>query len=104
MEKIVELQGRIHSDLLNQERLILNGVDLHRHKPEVCLSSDDTTPAYKITIVDAILYGRGCHRKWEVGGWPKKPLGGGRLAKKAIGRWEVGQKSHWEVGGSRILD
>ena len=29
---------------------------LHRHKPEVCLFSVDTTPACKITIVDAILY------------------------------------------------
>ena len=26
--KIVELQGRIHSDIFNQEKLILNGVDL----------------------------------------------------------------------------
>ena len=37
--KIVELQSRIHSDLYNQEKLILNGVDLtvkhHRHKPEL---------------------------------------------------------------------
>ena len=58
--KIVELQGRIHSDLFNQEKLILNGVDLmvklHRHKPEFCLLSADTASAYKITIVDAIFY------------------------------------------------
>ena len=58
--KIVELQGRIHSDVFNQEKLILNGVDLtvklHRHKPEFCLLSADTAKAYKITIVDAILY------------------------------------------------
>ena len=58
--KIVELQGGIHSDLFNQEKLILNGVDLtmklHRHKPEFCLLSGDTDPAYKITIVDTILY------------------------------------------------
>ena len=37
--KIVKLQGRIHSDVFNQEKLILNGVDvtvkLHRHKPEL---------------------------------------------------------------------
>ena len=31
-------------------------VKLHRHKPEFCLLSEDTAPAYKITIVDAILY------------------------------------------------
>ena len=58
--KIVKLQGRIHSDLFNQEKLILIGVDLtvklHRHKPEFCLLSGDTAPAYKITIVDAIFY------------------------------------------------
>ena len=58
--KIVELQSRIHSDLFNQEKLLLNGVDLtvklHRHKPEFCLLSEDTAPAYKITIVDAVLY------------------------------------------------
>ena len=29
---------------------------LHRHKPGFCLLSGDTTPAYKITIVDAIFY------------------------------------------------
>ena len=58
--KIVELQGRIHSDLFNQEKLILNGVDLtvklHRHKLEFCLLIADTAPACEITIVHAILY------------------------------------------------
>ena len=58
--KTVELQGRIHSDIFNQEKLILNGVDLtvklHRHKPEFCLLSADVAPACKIIIVDAILY------------------------------------------------
>ena len=58
--KIVKLQGRIHSDLLDQEKLILNGVDLmvrfHHHQPEFCLLSGDTAPAYKITIVDTIFY------------------------------------------------
>ena len=58
--KIVELQDKIHSDLFNQEKLFLNGVDLtvklHRHKPEFCSLSGDTAPVYKITIVDAIFY------------------------------------------------
>ena len=58
--KTVELQGRIHSDLFNQEKLILNCADLtlklHRHKPEFCLLSADVAPAYQIIIVDAILY------------------------------------------------
>ena len=57
--KTVDLQGRIHSDLFNQEKLILNSVDLmvklHRHKPEFCLLSGDTTPAYKIIIMATIL-------------------------------------------------
>ena len=52
--------GRIHSDLFNQEKLILNGVDLtvkrHCHKPEFCLLSADVAPACKIIIADAILY------------------------------------------------
>ena len=60
MSKTVELQGRIHSDLFNLEKLILNSVDLtmklHCHKPEFCLLSGDPGPAYKIIIVDVILY------------------------------------------------
>ena len=58
--KTVELQRKIHSDLFTQEKLILNGVDLKvkllRHKPEFCLLGGDTAPAYKIIIMDAILY------------------------------------------------
>ena len=58
--KTVELQGRIHSDLFNQEKLNLNCVDLmvklHHHKPEFCLLSANIAPVYKIIIVDAILY------------------------------------------------
>ena len=58
--KTVELQGRIQSDLFSQVKLILNGVDLtvklHRHKHEFCLLSADAAPAYKITILEAILY------------------------------------------------
>ena len=58
--KIVELQGRLHSDLFNKEKLFLSSVDLtvklHRRKPEFFLLNADTAPAYKITIVNAILY------------------------------------------------
>ena len=64
--KIVELQGRIHSDLFNEEKRILNSVylmvKLHRHKPEFCMVNADTAPAYKTTIVDAIL----CAKKIEL--------------------------------------
>ena len=58
--KTVELQGRIQSDLFNHEKLILNGVDLmvklHCYKPEFCFLSADIALAYKIIIMDAILY------------------------------------------------
>ena len=64
--KIVELQGRIHSDVFNQEKLILNGVHLtvklHRQKPEFCLLNGDTAPPNKITIVNAIF----CVKKIEL--------------------------------------
>ena len=33
----------------------------------------------------------------EVG--PNKNMGGGRLALKNYGKWEVGPKNLWEVGG-----
>ena len=60
ISEIVELQGRIHSDVFNQEKLILHGADLtvklRRHKLEFCLLSGDTAPTYTITIVDAIFY------------------------------------------------
>ena len=60
ISKTVELKGRIHSDVFNQEKLILNGVDLtvklHSHKHEFCFLSADIAPAYKIIIMDAILY------------------------------------------------
>ena len=59
-ELLTYIQGRVHSDLFNQEKRILNCVDLmvklHRHKPEFCLLSADTAPAYKITIEEAIFY------------------------------------------------
>ena len=55
--KTVELQDRTHSDLFNQDKIILNRVDLtvklHCHKPEFCLLSADTAPAYKIITVEA---------------------------------------------------
>ena len=60
MSRTVKLHVMIHSDLFNQEKFILNGIDLmvklHRHKPEFCFLSADTTPAYKINIVYTMLY------------------------------------------------
>ena len=57
---VVELQGRIHADIFNQEKLILNGVDInvkfHRHKNAFAIISNDGGANYRIVILDAILY------------------------------------------------
>ena len=54
--KTVELQGRIHSDRKLIPNVVNLKVKLHRHKPEFCLLGGDTAPAYKIIIMDTILY------------------------------------------------
>ncbi len=58
---VVEIQGRVHADIFNQDKLILNGVDInvkfHRHKNTFAILSEDAAPAaHRITILDAVLY------------------------------------------------
>ena len=59
---IVDMMGAIHSDVFFQERLLLNGVNLriklNRAKNSFCLLSSATTPNFKVTITEAILYVR----------------------------------------------
>lgn len=54
--------GAIHNDVFFQERLLLNGVNLriklNRAKTSFCLLSSATTPDFKVTITEAILYVR----------------------------------------------
>ena len=60
---IVDMMGAIHSDVFFQElRLLLNGVNLriklNRAKNSFCLLSSATTPNFKVSITEAILYVR----------------------------------------------
>ena len=43
------------------------------------------------------MVGVGPANKWEMGGWPPKQVGEGRLAPKTGGRWEVGPQNRWDV-------
>lgn len=57
---LVELSGRLHSDICNQGRLLLNGLPLkivlHRSKDNFSLIADGATPAsFKVKITDAVM-------------------------------------------------
>ena len=57
-----ELMGPIHSDIFNQENVLLPGIEvkimLERTKSSFALMSSNSTPDYCIKILDAILYVR----------------------------------------------
>ena len=56
---IIELCGRIHSDIFNQDRLLLNGVSIkisfHRNRPEFSLITEVENADYKIAVLEATL-------------------------------------------------
>lgn len=56
----VEMIGRIHEDVFNIDRLMINGVDLRlkltRSKNEFCLLSSVTGANFKVVLEDAILF------------------------------------------------
>ena len=58
----VDMIGRIHEDVFNMDRLMVNGVDmklkLTRSKNEFCLLSSEVGANFKVTIENAILYVR----------------------------------------------
>ena len=60
--KVVELSGRIHSDIFNQGRVILNGLSVkivfHRNKESFLFMADGATPHYKIKILNMVLSAR----------------------------------------------
>ncbi|XP_066910114.1 uncharacterized protein F54H12.2-like [Clytia hemisphaerica] len=64
--KVVDLIGKIHSDIFNQGKLILNGltlkVTLLRNKPEFMLLSPVVNADYKVVITEAIM----CLRKVQL--------------------------------------
>ena len=60
--KVVDIMGRIHSDIFFQEKLLMNGIGVRirlvRSKDSFSLESTDTAPAYKIKIARAVLRAR----------------------------------------------
>ncbi|XP_020910058.1 uncharacterized protein F54H12.2 [Exaiptasia diaphana] len=58
--KSVEMMGRIHEDIFNIDRLMINGVDLRlkltRSKNEFCLLSPVDGANFKVVIEDVILF------------------------------------------------
>ncbi|XP_053405194.1 uncharacterized protein F54H12.2-like [Mercenaria mercenaria] len=60
--KVVDMQGPIFHDLFTLNRYMLNGVDvklkLYRNSPAFCLSSGESSPDYKIDILDIYLLAR----------------------------------------------
>ena len=55
--KVVDMMGRIHSDIFFQEKLLMNGISVRillvRSKDSFSLVSTDAAPKYKIKIVQA---------------------------------------------------
>ncbi len=60
--RVVDLIGRIHSDIFFQNKYLLNGVNLKvkliRSKNEFCLVSSDGAADYKVQILEASLFVR----------------------------------------------
>ncbi|KAH1183194.1 hypothetical protein KIL84_004686 [Mauremys mutica] len=58
--RMLDLLGRLHSDLFFQEKLLLNGVDLKikltRSKDGFCLMSGNANQNYKVHIISASLF------------------------------------------------
>ena len=60
--RVVEMMGWLHVDLFPQDRFLLNGVSvkiqLVRSKDAFSLMAGGQNPAYKVQIVDAVLFAR----------------------------------------------
>ena len=60
--RVVDMMGRLHVDLFFQDRYLLNGVDIKvrlvQSKDTFALMARGSSPAYKITIVEAALFAR----------------------------------------------
>ena len=60
--KMVEVLGRLHSDIFSQGRYLLNGLSLrlvlHRQKDRFALLSNADNASFKIKIVVAVLFAR----------------------------------------------
>ncbi|MEW8547554.1 MAG: hypothetical protein AB2693_28945 [Candidatus Thiodiazotropha sp.] len=62
LSKTLDLQGPIFHDLFSMFRYLINQVDvklkLYRSSPAFCLLSGDTTPDYRVEIIDIYLLAR----------------------------------------------
>ena len=60
--RVVDMVGRLHSDIFFQNKYLLNGVDMKvkliRSKNEFCLVSSSEEPDYKVKILEAKLFVR----------------------------------------------
>ena len=59
---IVDMIGRIHSDIFFQDRYMLNEVNvkvrLVRNKDSFCLMSGEANPSYKVKLINTVLFVR----------------------------------------------
>ncbi|XP_037906181.1 uncharacterized protein F54H12.2-like [Hermetia illucens] len=57
---VVEFMGKVHGDILNQDKLLINGVDLRvifsLEKPEFYLYSKEDSNSPRIKIIEATMY------------------------------------------------
>ena len=57
--KVVDMIGRLHGDIFNQEKYLLDMVKvrlrLHRSKNQFCLMCSETNPSFKVKVLDAVL-------------------------------------------------
>ena len=57
--KIVDMIGRLHGDIFNQENYLLDmmkvSLRLHRSKNQFSLMCSETNPNFKLKVLDAVL-------------------------------------------------
>ena len=57
--RVFDMEGPLYADCFGLDKYLINGVDiqlkLFRTRPEFVLVSDEATPSYKLTIVDAVF-------------------------------------------------
>ena len=60
--EVVDMMGRIHSDIFFQEKLLMNGIDVRirlvRRKDSFSLVSTEAAPTFKIKIIRVVLRAR----------------------------------------------
>ena len=63
--KLVDMMGRLHGDNFNQEKYLLDMVNmrlrLHRSKNQFRLICSETNPNFKVKVLDAVLKARKVH-------------------------------------------